>query len=550
MLGNSDPASEIIARYDHALTMRGTLDAHCEEIARRVWPNYTGSFQNRGITRLEGEKRTEDMVDASAALALPKFGAVMESMLTPRGSIWQRVVPTDKILMRNRMVRMWCDDVTDILFAQRQRPIANFQGQQQLCYQALGAFGTGCKFIDKLQIPGQPEVKGLRYKAIHLGEIVFLENHQGIIDTAFRKFDLSARQAAQKFGVDNLPGKIAEAIKEGGVKGEQKFWFIHCVKPRADYDPERKDVKGMLFTDEYVSVEERVIVRAGGYFSFPYSISRYTQAPGEVYGRSPAMMALPAIKVLNEQKKTVLKQGHRTVDPVLLMHDDGVLDTFSLKPGSMNSGGVTADGKPLVHALPVGNLAIAHDMMQAEGHVIQDAFLLTLFQILVDTPQMTATEALERAREKGVLLSPTMGRQETEDLGPLTERELDVLAQQGLLPPMPQILKDAQGEVSFEYDNPMSRMQKAEATAGTMRTLGYAAEIFKMTADPSVMDSFDFDEIVPALADANAMPTKQLASPEKIAAKRESRQKEQAAQRAIDAAPAMASMMKGTQPPV
>jgi hypothetical protein len=290
-------------------------------------------------------------------------------------------------------------------------------------------------------------------------------------------------------------------------------------------------------------------VQTGGFFSFPYSISRYTQAPGEIYGRSPAMLALPAIKVLNEEKRTVLKQGHRAVDPVLLAHDDGIVDTFSMKPGALNAGGVSAEGRPLVHALPVGNIALGKELMEAERFVIQDAFLLTLFQILVDTPQMTATEALERAREKGVLLSPTMGRQETEDLGPMTERELDVLSQQGLLPPMPQILKDAAGEIAFEYDNPMSRMQKAESTAGTMRTLGYAAEIFKMTGDASVMDTFDFDEIMPALADANAMPTKQLATPEKIQAKRDERQKAMAAQRAIDAAPAMASMMKGAQEP-
>jgi hypothetical protein len=51
--------------------MRGTLDSHCEEIALRVWPGYAGSFTERGITRIEGEKRTDDMVDASAALALP-----------------------------------------------------------------------------------------------------------------------------------------------------------------------------------------------------------------------------------------------------------------------------------------------------------------------------------------------------------------------------------------------------------------------------------------------------------------------------------------------
>jgi hypothetical protein len=129
---------------------------------------------------------------------------------------------------------------------------------------------------------------------------------------------------------------------------------------------------------------------------------------------------------------------------------------------------------------------------------------------------------LERAREKGVLLSPTMGRQQTEDLGPMTERELDVLAQQGLLPPMPQMLRDAMGEIDFRIRQPDVAHAKGRVTAGTMRTLGYAAEIVKMTGDMSVMDNFNFDEIMPATWPTPTHAVRQLASDEDRA-KREER---------------------------
>ena len=46
---------------------------------------------------------------------------------------------------------------------------------------------------------------------------------------------------------------------------------------------------------------------------------------------------------------------------------------------------------------------------------------------------MTATEVLERAREKGALLAPTMGRQQSEALGPMIEREIDILVECGLM---------------------------------------------------------------------------------------------------------------------
>src|SRR5262249_28550024 len=145
---------------------------------------------------------------------------------------------------------------------------------------------------------------------------------------------------------------------------------------------------------------------------FPFACSRYDQTPLEVYGRGPAQMVLPALKTLNAQKRTFLKQGHRAADPVLLTADDGIVDV-DLRPDAMNKGGVSADGRPLITTLPVGNIDVNEKMMDMERSIINDTFLVTLFQIMVETPQMTATEVVERVNEKGILLAPTIGRQQS-----------------------------------------------------------------------------------------------------------------------------------------
>jgi hypothetical protein len=299
----------------------------------------------------------------------------------------------------------------------------------------------------------------------------------------------------------------------------------------------------MPFASYYVSIEGKALLSEGGYNTFPYSTSRYEQAPGELYGRSPAMEVLPAIKTLNEEKKVLLKQGHRTVDPVLLAHDDGVIDTFSLKPGAINYGGVSADGRALVQALPVGNVMIGKELMDDERLVINDAFLVTLFQILTETPAMTATEVMERTREKGILLAPTLGRQQSEYLGPMIERELDILSRQGVLPPMPGALLEAKGEYRIEYDSPLSRAQRAEEAAGAMRALETALNVANVTQDPSVLDVFDFDVMVPEMAEIQGMPTRWTKTKEKIEEVRQAREQAQQAQGHIEAAPAAASLM-------
>jgi hypothetical protein len=252
--------------------------------------------------------------------------------------------------------------------------------------------------------------------------------------------------------------------------------------------------------------------------------------------------------VLNEEKKTVLKQGHRAVDPVLLAHDDGILDGFSLKPGATNYGAVNADGRPLVHTLPTGNMQIGKELMDDERLAINDAFLVTLFQILVETPQMTATEVLERAREKGALLSPTMGRFQSESIGPMVQREFDLLMYQGLIPPPPKVLTEAQGEYKVEYDAPLNRAMRSDEAAGIMRTMQWAAEIAAQTQDPSPMDWFDVDTIIPELADINAAPPRFIRDPEMVAQMREQRQQEKAAAQVTQALPGMAAMMKSVAP--
>ncbi|HEX3138657.1 MAG TPA: portal protein, partial [Rhizobacter sp.] len=435
--------------------------------------------------------------------------------------------------------------VNELMFRYRYAAHSGYQAQQHDAYVSIGAFGTSCLLIDEFNDPTRPFTKGLRYRNIPLGELFFATNFQGQVDKAFRRFKLTLRQIAQKWGAEVLGDKYKGMLKE---KPETEVTVIHCVKPNADYDPRRLDQKGKRFVSHYVLRETQTVLATGGYRCFPYAVARYLTAPGELYGRSPAMNVLPGIKVLNEEKKTVLKQGHRVVDPVLLAHDDGILEGFSLKAGAVNYGAVNSQGQKLVHTLETGNIAIGKELMDDERLAINDAFLVTLFQILVEGPAMTATEVIERAREKGALLSPTMGRYQSEGLGPMIEREFDVLMYQGLLPKPPRALMEAGGEYHAEYDAPLNRAMRAEEAAGGMRTFTWASEMAAQMQDPSILDAFDTDVMVPELADINGTPTRWLRSAEAIAERRKGREQEQAAAQITQALPGMAQMMKATNP--
>lgn len=530
-----EQANKVIQDFNYLFGLRGNWNTHWTEIAQRIKPDDSYLFQNYSQLTQMGDKRMTQVYDSTGILALQRFGAIMDSLLTPRNQYWHQLTANDQVLQKDKATRLWFEKVNKILFDQRYAQRSNFAAQNQEQYMSLGAYGTGNLFIDDLA--GDT---GLRYKNVHLGQMYLQENHQGIVDRVCRHFIMTARQAVQKFG-DGCPELVANMAERFP---ERQFFFIHWVGPNEGRDPGRKDYRGMPFASWYVSLESRKICAKGGYRTFPYSVSRYRQASFEVYGRSPAMDVLPAIKTLNEEKKTMLKVGHRALDPVLLAHDDGVVDAFSFDPGSINPGGITKDGRLLIQPLPVGNLPDGEKLMEDERKLINDTFLVNLFQILTENPEMTATEVMERTREKGILLAPTIGRQQSEYLGPMIDRELDILSRQGLLPPQPKLLSSAKGHYKIIYDTPISRAQKADQVSGAMRTMEAFTQYAQATQDPSILHLINIDVAGPAIAEANGVPTSWMNSAEKVVQLRQQMQQQMQAQQAIQAAPAAAGVIK------
>lgn len=523
--------ADLIKRYESLKGDRGTWEQHWEEIAERILPRQIGFIGEQ----TKGEKKTQQVFDSRPAIALDRFAAVMDSMLTPRQSKWHNLRASDEALNKDFQVRAWFEEVNRILFSARYSPKANFAGQNAERWISMGAFGTGTLFTDY-----EPGV-GLRYRTIGLKDTFFMENHQGIIDTVFRRFTFTARQAIQRWGEERLPEKLLKAA-ENPNEQTTEFEFVHIVLPNAEYNPKRSDARGKEWASLYVSMDSKELVtEPGGYNSFPYSVSRYVIAPDEVYGRGPAMMALPDIKMLNEMAKTDIRAVHKLVDPPLLLHDDGIMGngamSVNLTPGGLNFGGVSRDGRQLIQPLQTGaRVDINEQKMEQRRQSIDNAFLVTLFQILIETPRMTATEALIRSQEKGMLLTPTMGRQQSEALGPMVEREIELLMSNGKLPPLPDALVEAEGEYEITYDSPMSRMQRAEELVGVQRTMELLTPFAQM--NPEVMDIFDPDKLAQLTAEVSGVPTTVLRSQDDVDALREQRaQQQQAAQMAEMAQP-------------
>jgi hypothetical protein len=519
----SATATEILRDQSAMEQQRFQFDSTNQRIADLIWPAAALFLQNDST---QGQRRDEFQFDSTGALALGRFSAAVESLLTPRTQKWHGLEPRFEELANSHSIKMYCETVTNILFKARYSPRAGFTYASSETYMSLGGFGNGCIFLD------DDVGRDLRYRSLYVGEIWVGVDYAGRVDRVHRKFKLTAHQAKTKpEWKDKLPKNIAEA------KDEMEFDFLHCVRDNQNYDPGRRDYRGMRYSSYYLACGTAELIQEGGYRTMPYLFSRFSTAPRETYGRGPASMVLNTLNLINEQQKTLLRGGQHAVLPPLMTVDDDALEGFNMKSGALNRGWLDENGNPRVVPFQNGaNLPIGQEFVIDSRAVINSAFFVDLFQILLEQPQMTATEALLRAQEKGELLGPTVGRQQSELLSPMIERELDILSNvPGLLPDMPPELQEAGGFMAVKFTSPLDRMQQAGDGAAMNRWLEQMVPLVQVK--PEVLNGIDWSRWARKAADIQGVP-EDVRLPEDVeAAKNDQDAQMQQAAQLVQAAP-------------
>ncbi len=509
-----DLVGEVIGEQSRMEIGRANFNTFWQEVALRVDPS-TAYFTTPFVT--PGTQRSEYMFDSTASTMLSRAVAVFESMCTPRTQKWHNLIPTANSLVDDHDTKVYLDAFRDLLFKARYSTKANFANQNSEMLRSFLCYGNGVLYVDD-----DPGVS-LRYKAIHLGETWFTEDHNGRVDTVHRKFKLNAKQLVAQF---EKSGKLPEgALEAARTTPAREFEVIHCCKPNPEYESRRMDWRGKKVVSYYVC--QRRIMETSGHFTLPYVVARYRVNMREVYGRGPIMDVLPSIRTVNEQQKTNLKAGQRIATPPLLAHRDGIMGQVNLRSDNVNYGGIDDNGRQLIQPMKTAdNLPVSLEMQQSEQNVIKDNLFADVFEALRDNPQMTATQALQLVQERGVLMSPPVGRLQTEAYGPMIEREIDLLSHVGggeflmqAIGAPPQQLRALGGNVGIEYDAPINREQNAAEGVAILNWINAITPL--INDDPDAKAIMKPMDTIRELAKVFNVPAKLVATDEEIAAQKQ-----------------------------
>lgn len=458
-------------RYDglKSASERVNCESHWQEVAELVSPR---KIDFVGI-RTPGEKKMNRVYDSTGIHANEMLAAGLHGMATNPASKWfsLRLVAgnvdntdgTQTPINEAPAVQKYLSDVEEKMWAKLYQPGTNFTTTLHEAYLDLGAFGTAVIYI------GQRDDNGLLFESRPLAECVISENVDGRVDTLMRCTSYTVRQMMQmdRKGIwkvsDDVKKKYADKLYDETVK------VIHSVHPREDHEREygKKDKKNLPFASVYFEHESCHLLEESGFPEFPYLVPRWSRYAAEVYGRGPAMTALPDIKMLQAMELTKIKLLQKAADPPMGIRDDSLIGQARTVPGGlMYFRGNPSDS---VFQMPVRLEGI--QAMMTDQVALRERILRTFFADIMrmtDRANMTATEVMQRTSEQMRLFGPLIGRLETEMLGPLVDRVFGILSRIGELPPAPQEIQGA--DFTVEYVSPIATAQKQQAVAGIMQT--------------------------------------------------------------------------------
>tara|TARA_R110002074_G_scaffold48843_2_gene124826 strand:- start:74 stop:1660 length:1587 start_codon:yes stop_codon:yes gene_type:complete len=498
-----DNMKAIVSRFEYLESQRANWDSHYQELADYMLPRKADIVRKRA----RGEKRMELIFDGTALQSVDLLASSLHGMLTSGATPWFHLTLKDDELGRDEEVQAWLEDTSSRMM--RAITMSNFETEVHEMYVDLVVFGTGCMFVEM-------DKKSMRFSTRHISEFYVAEDQFGIVDTVFRKYRLPARQAVQRFGIENV-GKFIQKTFE--KKPDEEVVVLHCVMPRKERDPTKQDNKNMPFASMYICMETKMVMQESGFQEFPYVVPRFLKATGEVMGRSPAMVALPDVKMLNLMSKTIIQAAQKLIDPPLLVPDDGFLLPVRTQPGGLNF--FRSGTRDTITPLNTGaNIPIGLNMEEQRRTAIRSAFYVD--QLLTGgSPNMTATEVVQRQEERMRVIGPVLGRLMNEMLRPMIDRVFALMLRADMLAPPPEILQGL--DVDVEYVSPLARAQKSSSLNSTMKAL----EILLPLAQAlPVADHINADGLVNHIMDSLGVPKKVVKPQSEVDAGRE----EQAAQ--------------------
>jgi hypothetical protein len=462
--------------------------------------------------------RLRHIYDATAPDAAGALAANLQGNLISPSVKWFDLRFHRDDLNESDQAKEWLEEAAARVFYALQE--SNFNLAAAECLLDLVTFGNAVLVEEPIE-----GSQAIEFTSVPIREAYFETGYNGRITRFYRRLNWNAWQIADKFGNDNLPRCVEEALDEN-KDVTKTFEIVFAVWPR--------DLKGatvdrvapapptkLPYAYRYVIVgTQEPLADEGGYYEMPAFIPRWRTAAGSDWGYGPGLPVLSNIMTLNQAVQATLESAEKMIEPPMMTTQMGLIGNLDIRRGGLN---VVADMNDLA-VLPVGGdinsgIIVVDDL---RGQ-IRRAFFEDQLE-LKESPAMTATEVNVRYELMQRLLGPTLARLQSDFLDPLIERTLSILIRNSAVPMPPDEARGGTG-VEVEYVGPLPRSQKSDQAAAMLAWVGQIASLAEL--QPELLDIPDWDVLFRKVATLTGVSAKAVRSDDEIEKLRKERQQQQ-----------------------
>lgn len=502
---------ERFERFQDAVTRRQRWDHQFNQAYRFMMPqrlvlnddNFTGTSS---LTATRGDPRHQEIFDNTGEDSLFSFADNMQISLMPSFTKWAEIDLVENADLPDHIERKFGkidksgrDDIkkqlsraTNTLFH-----YFDFSGLENKANEAFLDLGisTGVMMVN------QGDFKNpLMFSAVPANQVIIEGGVDESLANFWRPVRMAGRNVKLKWPRAKIDGKLAETIKNDPNA------FVNLIEGTLFY-PQNPEGKQFYY---FVMTEDGMTEILTEFRPFdPWIAFRGRKSPGEIYGRGPAMIALPFVRTLTKLSDFMVQGLEFQSVPIFVASSTADINPYTMfiRPGSIIPVDSTLTPREAITRLDTGsNATLPFEVIQNLQMIIKEIMFANPIGPS-GLPNKTATETTIINNNWIRKNAGFFGRVIKEFFPPLINKSFTILHSMGLVP-----LIDVNGiKIPIDTQNGLFKLKFTTALEDLQdeQDLQAIARAFQMNTEMMGQEgalSFNIEELPITVSEKNQVP--------------------------------------------
>lgn len=469
-----------------------------------------------------GEQLNEDIWNNHPEKARRRLAEGYVAAAYPKDRMWVGIRPVNSQLWKIPAVRYWCTTSAKAMYTALYDPRASFTEVMNEAADDASSFGESVVYVDHDKVG-----RHLTMQVHHPKDFFFEVDANGRVMRTYCFWMMSLDDLVKMFGPAALPEDLLEEYRKPDCDVNKQVEVLHAIVPNTDYArfglaPGRLPLQSL-----WIFCKNSHLLDQGGYYEFPYVLTRWYRRSGERRARAVAEDALPDARLLQAVSQALLEITEKQGNPPMQGPIDILRGEIELFPGGFtpfDASGFQFQGDPLRPVQLGANPAMTAEYLQHLENKIDDAFFASAFSPPPREAKMSNEDAMAHQAMVSSMLGPVFSRIENEMSPPVLDRVFGIMMRARAFLPVPEELIGQ--DLYYLYDNYIADMREINEAMHSLQGLGATMQFAEHPDAAEAFDYINWDAAFTDIWSKLRIPEDYMLPEDEVQQKREQRQQE------------------------